>query len=201
VNPEVLNYQRALQLVGFPIVADGIDGPFTRRAVGDFQGMCTWRDDRGKLATVDGRYGPQTAALLQRTVDASGRIAPNFRVREFACNCRFPWPDADRSIVLSLEIGRRASGKPVSIASGHRTHSHNIVVGGSSGSFHTCHPRGVAVHDWCDTSAVDLGNWRTLLWTEEFVRDVMHVTGGVGIMPSGHVLHIDNGPFRRWFYT
>lgn len=204
MTPEaVRRWQDTLVRLGWPLEIDGDYGPMTTRATGDFQGMATWLGPDNEFLTVDGMVGPNTTAVATRVLDSGRRlVAPNFSTVEFACACRFPWPDADRHTILALERGRAASGgSGVHVLSGHRTDAHNVAVGGAVGSHHTCHPSGTVKHSWCSTSAVDIGNWRALRWSEKFARDVMRVTGGLGMDgATGWVIHVDNGPFRRWFY-
>lgn len=65
-GPDVERVQRALRELGFDIVADGVFGPGTERAVREFQ------SNRGLVA--DGRVGPNTLAALglPELVDSGG---------------------------------------------------------------------------------------------------------------------------------
>lgn len=206
----VAEYQQGLMLVGFPLHfvggADGDYGNFTARATGDLQGMCTWPDRNGRLLSVDGDAGPITVEMLNVIIDNGRRIAPDYSVTDFACKCRFPWPDTDRVIVTAMQRVYAHTGIKPDPLSGHRTDPHNAAVNGSAGSHHKCHPAGVEVHTWCDTSAVDLGNWRDLKLTETFCREVLGLTGGIGWAwhhgdGRWYALHIDNRPVQAdWYY-
>jgi len=212
----VENWQMMLVAAGFPLKVDGDYGPLTTRATGDLQGMTTYRKKaNGYLLSVDGDAGPSTISVAVEMMNDGWMISENFRVRELSCHCSFPWPDGSRVIISKLELGRslspsRLGYQPgVHIISGHRTSglghehgsNHNAAVGGASGSFHTCHPAGTERHDWCETSAVDIGNWRELKWTHSFCRDTLKMTGGLGIHDAtGWAIHHDDGPWRDWRY-
>lgn len=123
--------QRLLASVGFPIRSDGRADAATTQAIRWFQEAWTYSD-----LAIDGEYGPETEAALQRCVGQGKRISPNFALPEFACNhCR--WPRAHRSLVRGLERLRGAYYQQgLTVVSGYRCLTHNTDIGGARGSQH-----------------------------------------------------------------
>ena len=68
--------------------------------------------------------------------DGSTALAPNLRVREFACGDGSDAVLIDGELVIVLQCIREHFGKPLHITSGYRTASHNAAVGGSKSSQH-----------------------------------------------------------------
>lgn len=66
----VRNIQRALNTLGYSLVADGIYGWNTKTAIQNFQNQYT-------ALTSDGIYGPQTKRYLQQTLLNQNRPVPN----------------------------------------------------------------------------------------------------------------------------
>lgn len=63
-------------------------------------------------------------------------MAPNFRVREFACTDGSDPVFIDTELVEVLQAIRENFGRPVTITSAYRTPSHNKAVGGTTYSQH-----------------------------------------------------------------
>jgi zinc D-Ala-D-Ala carboxypeptidase len=128
----VIQQQALLRKVGFPIAVDGAYGPATAQATRWFQE--SWTRD---LLDIDGLWGPNTEAAVQRCVRDSGLISAHFTLAEFGCShCR--WPRANRSLVWRLEKLRSEhyshAGLPV--VSGYRCRAHNTAIGGAVHSQH-----------------------------------------------------------------
>ena len=68
--------------------------------------------------------------------DGPTALAPNLRVREFACGDGSDAVLIDEELVIVLQCIREHFGKPLHITSGYRTASHNAAVGGSKSSQH-----------------------------------------------------------------
>ena len=68
--------------------------------------------------------------------DGHTALAPNLRVREFACGDGSDAVLIDGELVIVLQCIREHFGKPLHITSGYRTASHNAKVGGSKSSQH-----------------------------------------------------------------
>jgi predicted chitinase len=128
--------QRALQVCGWPIRADGEAGPATFRAVKDFQ-----RGYAFSRLVIDGHTGQKTIDALRRAVDAGGRCSEHFLFREFASNGD-RWIRVNRELVLGLEDYRDLIGCPCHLVSGYRDPRHNARVGGAKSSQHL-HGNGV----------------------------------------------------------
>ena len=128
--------QRALQVCGWPIRADGDAGPATVRAIKDFQ--------RGFAFTrllVVGHTGAKTLKALKEAVDAGGRCSEHFYFREFASNGD-GWIKVSRALILGLEDYRDLIRCPCNLVSGYRDPRHNQRVGGAKSSQHL-HGNGV----------------------------------------------------------
>ena len=68
--------------------------------------------------------------------DGPTALAPNLRVREFACGDGSDAVLIDQELVIVLQCIREHFGKPLHITSGYRTARHNAAVGGSKSSQH-----------------------------------------------------------------
>lgn len=68
--------------------------------------------------------------------DKGVRVAPNFRVEEFACKDGSDEILIDFELVALLQRIRDHFGKSVKVNSGYRTKEHNAKVGGSATSYH-----------------------------------------------------------------
>lgn len=124
--------QRILAGIGFPLAADGQDGPLTRQAVTWFQEAWT----RTTLA-VDGVWGPATEAAARQCLADHGRVTDHFSLVEFWCpHCR--WPRAHRQLTTALEKYRTArfTASGLAIVSGYRCPAHNVAIHGATNSQH-----------------------------------------------------------------
>lgn len=66
----------------------------------------------------------------------TAKIAPNFKISEFACKDGSDEIKVDTELVGILQQIRDHFGRSVNINSGYRSPSHNKAVGGSSTSYH-----------------------------------------------------------------
>lgn len=191
----------AMVAMGWPVAS--ASDVVVRRAIADFQSLCTWPGVDGEDLKVDGLLGRNTTHAIAQALSNGNRISPNFKTTEFRCHCTPTWIDGDRDVVRFLEAVRSVKGKPVSLVSAHRTDHHNATVGGSSGSFHTCKPpraKSEPTDPGCHTSAVDIPTSVGLTYYE--ARTVMGWKGGLGRRDDNNVVvHIDNGPQRQWWYS
>jgi zinc D-Ala-D-Ala carboxypeptidase len=126
----IVEVQRALRLLGWPIRVDGAVGRQTTAAVRDFQ-----RSYAFSTLVAGGGVGPRTRAALQTSIRRGGRCSQHFAFRSF----RSPgdrWIKLDRALVRGLEAYRAALGEPVAIASGYRDADWNAAHGGLTDSQH-----------------------------------------------------------------
>ncbi|MEL7158340.1 MAG: peptidoglycan-binding protein, partial [Actinomycetota bacterium] len=125
---EVMQAQRHLRVIGWPLVADGILGTFTRRAVTDFQRGYTF-----EVLPTDGNLDQATAGALERCAAGGGWVSPHFRFAEFRTGGSHQLSLSNRVIsvrrplVHALERYRQLAGEPVRIASGYRSVGHNAT--------------------------------------------------------------------------
>ena len=120
-------------------------------------------------------------------------LAPNLRVREFACRDGSDAVLIDGELVVVLQCIREHFGKPLHITSGYRTASHNAKVGGSKSSQHLLgRAADIQVQD-TDPLAV-----------AAYAESLMPGWGGVGRYPvkAGRAkgwVHVDTRPNKsRW---
>jgi hypothetical protein len=110
----MVELQRALRLLGWPIRVDGVIGERTTSAVRDFQ-----RGYAFSTLVAGGGVGPRTQEALRTAIRRGGRCSQHFTFRNF----RSPgdgWIKLDRALVRALEVYRAALGEPVAILGGHR---------------------------------------------------------------------------------
>ncbi len=161
--------QNALRTIGWPIQADGDDGPRTFEAVRDFQrGFAFW------ALEADGDPGPKTRKALEHALDTDGRCSENFKFTEFKSKGN-GWIKVKRELVVGLEEYRDLVNGPVAIISAYRDPAHNKKVGGARNSQH--------LH----ANAVDLNPVKR---TSEVKR--LRRFSGIGIQrATGLVRHVD----------
>jgi zinc D-Ala-D-Ala carboxypeptidase len=126
----MVELQRALRLLGWPIRVDGVIGERTTSAVRDFQ-----RGYAFSTLVAGGGVGPRTQEALRTAIRRGGRCSQHFTFRTF----RSPgdgWIKLDRTLVRALETYRAALGEPVTILSGHRDPEWNRAHGGLPDSQH-----------------------------------------------------------------
>jgi zinc D-Ala-D-Ala carboxypeptidase len=126
----VIELQRALRLLGWPIRVDGVIGEQTTTAVRDFQ-----RGYAFSTLVAGGGVGPRTQEALRMAIRRGGRCSQHFSFRSF----RSPgdgWIKLDRALARALEAYRAALGGPVAILGGHRDADWNGAHGGAPDSQH-----------------------------------------------------------------
>jgi hypothetical protein len=126
----IVELQRALRLLGWPIRVDGVLGPRTTAAVRDFQ-----RGYAFSTLVAGGGVGPRTRTALRTSIRRGGRCSQHFTFRSF----RSPgdgWIKLDRALVRGLEAYRAALGAQVPILGGHRDADWNAAHGGRPDSQH-----------------------------------------------------------------
>ncbi len=148
-GPPVVNVkllQRQLRTIGWPLVADGILGTFTRRALCDFQRGYAF-DELEATGQPDGT----TTRSLARCVATGGHTSDNFRFAEFRTGgsqklgINNQVVCVRRDLVAGLEAYRTLAGGAVRIASGYRSVGYNHRIGGSPDCQHLS---GCAVDLW-----------------------------------------------------
>ena len=107
------------------------------------------------------------------TRDGPVALAPNIRVREFACGDGSDAVLIDEELVIVLQCIREHFGKPLHITSGYRTASHNAAVGGSKSSQHLL---GRAADFWVE--GVDVAT------VAAYAEALLPTHGGVGRYPK-----------------
>ena len=105
--------------------------------------------------------------------DGPMALAPNLRVREFACGDGSDAVLIDQELVIVLQCIREHFGKPLHITSGYRTARHNAAVGGSKSSQHLL---GRAADFWVE--GVDVAT------VAAYVEALLPTHGGVGRYPK-----------------
>lgn len=188
----VLEVQKNLQTIGWPIKVDGEYGAKTRQAVRAFQGgLASYRTGGRWIRSflrATGRAGPLTRACLRASVKSGGKCSKNFAFDEWKSKGN-GWILVKRRHVRALERYRKELGKPIAIVSGYRDPAHNQAVGGASQSRHM------------EGDASDLQPQLTLRSVRE-----LKVFTGIGVQKaSGLVRHVDNRPGKVsnptvWFY-
>ncbi len=165
----IVELQRTLRLLGWPIRVDGRLGAQTTAAVRDFQ-----RGFAFATLVAGGGVGPRTRDALRMAIRRGGRCSQHFTFRSF----RSPgdgWIKLDRALVRGLEAYRAALGAPVRILAGHLDEDWLAERGGDPGSQH--------VHG----TAADV--------EPALALEVVHglrVFSGIGcIRESGLVRHVD----------
>lgn len=73
---------------------------------------------------------------FSKKANGSINVAPNFKVREFACKDGTDKVLIDYELLCLLQLIRNVKNRPISVNSGYRTSSWNKKVGGASNSFH-----------------------------------------------------------------
>jgi hypothetical protein len=184
----VHTYQTQLREVGFPIAADGKNGPQTRQAVRFFQEAWTYEN-----LAIDGIYGPRTANALDACITKGGRISDHFWMKE-AKSKGNGWPRFNRELVRGLEKLRASKGgKPITANSIYRDPAHNRRVGGATNSQHLY------------GRAADIGYAYGLTLTQ--ARNLRVFTGIGYHIRSRRVMHVDVRPGisvtnpTTWTYT
>lgn len=154
------------------------------------------------------------------TMSKRAKISTHYGADEFDCHDGTAWPPAARAALewwaaVWGEPLRQAFG-PVRVASGFRTPSYNIRVGGAKSSFHIYTLRygpravgsaGVGVAVDCIPSRGHVGDWQrwasgrqsTLTYSRSAVDGVVPFgrLAAVGY-PSEGFIHLDTGPRRSW---
>lgn len=105
--------------------------------------------------------------------DGPTALAPNLRVREFACGDGSDAVLIDPELVIVLQCIREHFGKPLHITSGYRTARHNAAVGGSKSSQHLL---GGAADFWVE--GVDVAT------VAAYAEALLPTHGGVGRYPK-----------------
>ena len=117
--------------------------------------------------------------------DGPTALAPNLRVREFACGDGSDAVLIDQELVIVLQCIREHFGKPLHITSGYRTASHNAAVGGSKSSQHLL---GRAADIQVKDTPPE--------FVAQYAETLLPNTGGIGLYPkkSGRAkgwVHVD----------
>lgn len=118
--------------------------------------------------------------VYSRAKDGETLLAPNFRVREFACRDGSDPVFVDSALVDLLQNIRSHFGRPVNISSGFRTAAHNRAVGGAAYSQH-CYGRAADIR----VQGVDTEQLAS--YAESLLPD----TGGIGRYPAKGFVHVD----------
>ena len=105
--------------------------------------------------------------------DGPVALAPNIRVREFACGDGSDAVLIDQELVITLQCIREHFGKPLHITSGYRTAAHNAAVGGSKSSQHLL---GRAADFWVE--GVDVST------VAAYAESLLPGRGGIGRYPK-----------------
>lgn len=105
--------------------------------------------------------------------DGPVALAPNIRVREFACGDGSDAVLIDQELVVVLQCIREHFGKPLHITSGYRTAVHNAAVGGSKNSQHLL---GKAADFWVEGVAVAT--------VAAYAESLLPGRGGIGRYPK-----------------
>ena len=117
--------------------------------------------------------------------DGPTALAPNLRVREFACGDGSDAVLIDQELVIVLQCIREHFGKPLHITSGYRTLTHNKKVGGSPKSQHLY---GMAADIQVKNTPPE--------FVAQYAETLLPNTGGIGLYPkkSGRAkgwVHVD----------
>ena len=118
--------------------------------------------------------------------DGAERLAPHFRVKEFACSDGTDTVFVAPELVEVLEKLRTHFGRPVRVLSGYRTESKNKAVGGAA---YSRHKYGMAA----DISVEGTAPSAVAAYAETLLPD----RGGIGVY--GTFVHVDVRSARsRW---
>ena len=118
--------------------------------------------------------------------DGAVRLAPHFRVKEFACSDGTDTVFVSPELVEVLEKLRSHFGRPVRVLSGYRTEAKNRAVGGAA---YSRHKYGMAA----DISVEGVTPSAVAAYAETLLPD----RGGIGVY--GTFVHVDVRPVRsRW---
>lgn len=124
------------------------------------------------------------------------KVAPAFRVREFACRDGTDAVMIDTELVAVLQCVREHFGKAVHITSGYRTAERNASVGGTQDSQHLL---GRAADFWVEDTAVGT--------VADYLETLLPGRGGIGRYPKGEAhpgrktgwVHVDTRTAKaRW---
>ena len=121
-----------LTRAGWVIAPEYLNKDSYRRAVEDFQRGYTW-----SVLDIDGIVGVKTTVAMIFSEKQGYRCSPNFRYREFLCECKGSYVGCrsiriDRALLVTLESARaKLSPKTgIYIVSGYRCPRINKAVGG-----------------------------------------------------------------------
>lgn len=120
--------------------------------------------------------------------DGNQFIAPNFRVREFACKDGSDTVLIDFDLAVILQSIRDHFGGSVKINSGYRTPGHDKAVGGSGSGYHTKGQAADIVVSGADPLTVGL-----------FAAELLGTRGGIEI--GENYCHIDTRDGRWRAFT
>ena len=124
--------------------------------------------------------------VYSRARDGAVRLAPHFRVREFACSDGTDTVFVAPELVEVLEEIRSHFGRPVRVLSGYRTETKNKAVGGAA---YSRHKYGMAA----DITVEGAAPSAVAAYAETLLPD----RGGIGVY--GSFVHVDVRPERsRW---
>lgn len=170
---QVLQAQRDLKAIGWPISVDGVYGRKTKEAVLDFKrGFVLFPFLRMGSTSL----GPTTRARIRYCAVNGGKASLHYTFRECASKGN-EWIKVHRGLLRGMEAYRRKVGHPINLSqfSVYRDPAHNAAVGGASSSQHLY------------GNAVDL--------VPEITADSvkkLHRFSGIGIQrASGLVRHVD----------
>ncbi|MDH3682676.1 MAG: peptidoglycan-binding protein [Acidimicrobiia bacterium] len=141
---DIQRAQSRLQAIGWPLAIDGFLGPYTRRAIRDFQSGYTYAE----LAT-DGCPDPLTRAALETCAANDGHASEHFRFDQFRTggSQRLSATNrvirVERPLLHALERYWEQVGAPVRLDCGYRSVGYNNQIGARPDSEHL---RGRAVH-------------------------------------------------------
>lgn len=120
---------------------------------------------------------------------SNDRISENFRAKEFDCKCGKcdkTYIDVDL-VTGKLQPIRTYFGMPLTITSGYRCPTHNINVGGVSGSKH------------CGSGAVDFANPDIVAKDMAAMAEKLGAKG-IGWYPDENFVHIDDGRQNKSYW-
>ena len=124
--------------------------------------------------------------VYSRAKDGAVRLAPHFRVKEFACSDGTDTVFVAPELVEVLEKLRTHFGRPVRVLSGYRTETKNKAVGGAA---YSRHKYGMAA----DIAVEGTAPAAVAAYAETLLPD----RGGIGVY--GTFVHVDVRDARsRW---
>lgn len=112
------------------------------------------------------------------------KIAPNFKISEFACKDGTDEIKVDTDLVVILQQIRDHFGKSITINSGYRTTAHDKAVGGTGTGYHTKGQAADIVVSGIDPLTVGL-----------YAAELLGTAGGIEI--GNNYCHIDTRE-NRW---